>query len=56
MQDAIDKLASDVKATCIETAAKVAEIYRIPRPDNEWQRGYNQAVADVAAKILELKI
>lgn len=54
MQDALDKLASDVKATVKETCAKVAETYRIPSPDNDFQRGYNLAVADIAAKIRQL--
>lgn len=54
MQDALDKLANDVKQDVIKTCAKVAEIHRVRAPDNDWQRGYNQAVAEIAAKIREL--
>lgn len=52
--DIIDKLTHDIKATVKETCARVAEIHRIKRPDNEYQRGYNEAVADIAAKIRKL--
>lgn len=54
MEDILDKLVSDVKTSTIETSAKVAEIHRIPRPENEYQRGYNDAIADIAAKIRRL--
>jgi hypothetical protein len=52
--DPIEKLATDVKATVQETCAKVAEIHRISRPENEFQNGYNAAVAEIAAKIRKL--
>lgn len=55
MQDIVDKLARDVEATTIETSAKVAEIHHIKHPGNDYQRGYNQAVADIAAQIRKLK-
>lgn len=51
MADALDKLAADIKATTTEYCAKVAEIHRIPKPENEFQRGYNAAVAEIAARI-----
>lgn len=54
-QDALDKLAADIKATTTEYCAKVADIHRIDNPDNEYQRGYNQAVADIAARIRRIK-
>lgn len=54
MQTTIEKLASDIKATVRDTAVKVADIHRIARPENEFQNGYNAAVADIAAKIREL--
>lgn len=54
MKDAFDKLADDIKKSSVETCAKVAEIHRIPRPENEYQHGYNDAVAEIAAKIREL--
>jgi len=52
--DILENLARDVKTKCIETCAKVAEIHHIKRSENEWQRGYNAAVADIAAKIRKL--
>ncbi len=54
MTDPIAKLAADVKTKVIETCAKVAEIHRIRAPDNEYQNGYNKAIADIAAKIRQL--
>lgn len=54
MQDVLDKLADDIKSTVTETCAKVAEIHRVPAPENEFQRGYNVAVREIAAKIREL--
>lgn len=55
MQDELDKLASGVKVIVTEACAKTADLHRISRPENEWQRGYNQAVADISGKIRELK-
>ena len=55
MKDAIDKLADDVRKSVVETCAKVAEIHRIPAPENTYQHGYNDAVRDIAAKIRRLK-
>lgn len=57
MADLIDELTRDVKAIVKETCAKVAEIQRLKGPayDNaEYRRGYNDAVADIAAKIRQL--
>lgn len=54
MKDAIDKLAADIKAKVIEYCAKTTEIHRIPRPENEYQRGYNQAVSEIAERIRRL--
>jgi hypothetical protein len=58
MQDAIDKLASDVRASVKETCAKIAEIHRIPTVGGiikgSYTDGYNAAVAEIAAKIREL--
>lgn len=54
MPDALDKLAADIKASVAETCAKVADIHRIRHCENEFQNGYNAAVADIAAKIREL--
>jgi uncharacterized protein YerC len=55
MPDILDKLADDIKSMVTETCAKVAEIHRIRRCENEFQNGYNQAVADIASKIREMK-
>jgi len=52
--DIFDKLAADIKKSVIGTCAKVAEIHRIRNVDNEYQRGYNAAAFDIAAKIREL--
>jgi len=59
MADIIDDLARDVKAMVKEACAKVAEIQRLTGPaydnnDAEYRRGYNDAVADIAAKIRRL--
>lgn len=54
MQDVFDKLADDIKKDVVKTCAKVAEIHRFRGADNDYQRGYNAAVADIAAKIREL--
>lgn len=54
MQDALDKLANDVKASVIGICVKVADIHRIPRPENEYQKGYSAACADIAEKIRRL--
>jgi len=56
MADLIDELTRDVKTMVKETCAKVAEIHRLKGAcDNaEYQRGYNDAVADIAAKIRQL--
>lgn len=55
MKDALDKLAADIKATTTEYCAKIAEIHAIPHPENEYQRGYNAAVAEIAAKLRRIK-
>ena len=60
MKDAMDKLASDVKRSVVETCARVAEIHaRKANPDiatDEFvTEGYNAAVRDIAAKIRALK-
>lgn len=52
--DPVEKLADDVKAAVVETCAKVAEIHHISAPENEFQNGYNAAVAEIAAKIRRL--
>lgn len=54
MQDALNKLADDVRATVVEIAAKVAEIHLIKRPENEFQRGYDSAAREIAARIRSL--
>ena len=56
MADLIDELTRDVKTMVKETCAKVAEIHRLKGlPDNEdYRRGYNDAVAEIAAKIRRL--
>lgn len=58
MQDGIDKLAADVKASVVETCAKVAEIHRIPSVGGtirgSYADGYNTAVAQIAARIRRL--
>jgi hypothetical protein len=55
MQDALDKLAADIKETVKETSAKVAEIYFIKKPiENEFQRGYDTAAREIAARIRSL--
>lgn len=55
MQDVLDKLADDIKASVVKTCAKVAEIYFIKGPvENEYQRGYDAAAREIAAKIREL--
>lgn len=52
--DDINKLAADMKASVVETCAKVAEIHHIDRAENVFQNGYNQAVKDIAAQIRKL--
>ncbi len=54
MDDVLEKLASDVKRSVVEHSARVADIHRIRNVENEYQRGYNAAVFDIAAKIREL--
>jgi hypothetical protein len=54
-KDSLDKLADDIKATTSEYCAKVAEIHRIPQPENEYQCGYNAAVTEIAARIRRIK-
>lgn len=56
MKDILDKLADDVTAKVIDVCAKVAEIHRQHITDTEYQKGYNQAVADIAAQIRELRL
>lgn len=53
MEDVIDKLASDVKKTVVESCAKVAEIH-LKHPDMPGAEYYNAAVQDIAAKIRRL--
>lgn len=55
MADELDKLAADIKKTIMETCAKVAEIYFIKKPiENEFQRGYDAAAREIAARIRQL--
>ncbi len=54
MQDTLDKLADDVKRSVIETCAKVAEIHCLRTSEGDWAKGYNAAVAEIAAKIRKL--
>jgi len=55
MKDVIDKLADDIKKSTIEIAAKVAELYFIKKPiENEFQRGYDTAAREIAARIRSL--
>ena len=55
MQDIIDKLAADIKSTVKDTCAKVAELYFIKKPiENEFQRGYDAAAREIAARIRSL--
>lgn len=54
MSDLLDKLTDDVKKTTVEYCVKVCEIHRIPAPENEYQRGYNAAVKEIADKIRRL--
>jgi hypothetical protein len=54
MQDIMEKLAKDISASTVEICAKVATIHRIPRPENEYQRGYNAAIEDIAARIRKM--
>jgi len=55
MADILDKLAADIKASVKETCAKVAEIYFIKKPiENEFQRGYDTAAREIAARIRSL--
>jgi len=55
MSDIIDDLARDIKATVRETCAKVAELYFIKKPiENEFQRGYDTAAREIAARIRSL--
>lgn len=56
MPDILDKLADDIKSSVTETCAKVAEIHRIGAPNNDFQRGYNYAVGEIAMKIRELNM
>lgn len=52
MADMLDKLASDIKAITKETCAKIAEMYFIKTPiENEFQRGYDTAAREIAARI-----
>lgn len=53
MQDILDNLAANIRKTVIEYCAKVTDIHR-RRGDDEYTRGYNAAVADIAAKIREM--
>lgn len=53
-KDALDKLADDIKAAVIKACAKAAEIYFISRPENEFQRGYDTAAREIAARIKSL--
>lgn len=48
MPDALDKLADDVRNATIKACAKVADILRVRAPENEYQKGYNKALADYA--------
>lgn len=52
--DAIAKLADDVKNACFSACAKVPGILRIRSPENDYQRGYNAACADVEQRIRNL--
>jgi hypothetical protein len=55
MADLLDDLARDVKNTVKEACAKVAEIYFIKKPiENEFQRGYDTAAREIAARIRSL--
>lgn len=55
MKDHLDKLADDIKALVKETCAKAAEIYFIKGPiENEFQRGYDTAAREIAARIRKL--
>lgn len=55
MPDELDNLKADVRAIVKETCAKVAEIYFIRKPiENEFQRGYDTAAREIAARIREL--
>lgn len=53
--DEFDKLADDIKEIVKETSAKVAEMYLIKGPiENEYQRGYDTAAREIAARIRSL--
>ena len=54
MNDILEKLAADISDSTIKACAKVPAILKIRAPENEYQRGYNAACADIAARIKRL--
>lgn len=53
MQDSLDRLPDDIKASVVESCAKVAEIH-LRRERSAADRIHNKAVRDIAGKIREL--
>lgn len=55
MKDHLDNMADAIKRTTVEACAKVAELYFIKKPtENEFQRGYDAAAREIAARIRSL--
>jgi hypothetical protein len=51
VNDILETLADDIKASTVKICAQVVELHHIARPQNEFQKGYNAAVADIALRI-----
>ena len=54
MKDQLDQLASEVKSITIKTCIKTAQLLKLPRAGNDYQRGYNDAVKEITAQIKRL--
>jgi hypothetical protein len=50
----LDQLADEVRRLTAQACAHSAELHTIDAPENEYQRGYNAACADIASQIQEL--
>ena len=54
--DVLSSLATDELARgIINVCATLVDVHRIHQPDNEFQRGYNTAVAEIEASIRKLQ-
>lgn len=54
LNDILEKLIGGTKISVVDACAKVAEIHHIYRPENDFQRGINEAVIQISTKIREL--